>query len=395
VRKAIRDALVAPGAIPSVGTRVYEPGVANENTQRPYIVVEEGGQDAGTAWGTHAEPVTVFIEGPTVGSNGKTALRIVDEIERQVDAVLNNRVIVDEDTGERLQLVYAGNAGPDTVPPPAVGTTAAPVRARVYAAFTLGWQHQTTLEPDPIGAFLRAMPAGWSEVQTVTMRNTTGGTFRLGYNGAFTGNLAYNASAAQVQTALQAIPAIGAGNVSVAGNLAGPYTLRFQNARANQDVPQVTIDTASLVGTDIFAQAVTTRHGAGIQTDPSAWNPTDSSPAVYWRPAQIIEMERMNWGEWVTMQFRGHVLSATDEARRTWVRRVCEYLAVIGKLYLSDNSPLFLFQIAADFTSDAFREGQIVIVGRYGVLQEQIPGLLDAQERINHATLRMTATLTP
>ncbi len=54
----------------------------------------------------------------------------------------------------------------------------------------------------------------------------TGGTFKLSWGGVETSALPYNESAANVQTALQAIPAIGA-NVTVAGTLAAGMTVRF------------------------------------------------------------------------------------------------------------------------------------------------------------------------
>jgi len=46
---------------------------------------------------------------------------------------------------------------------------------------------------------------------------STSGTFKLGYAGQQTGNLAYNASTATVKTALEGLSTIGAGNVTVSG----------------------------------------------------------------------------------------------------------------------------------------------------------------------------------
>ncbi len=52
------------------------------------------------------------------------------------------------------------------------------------------------------------------EVQTLTV-NATGGTFKLSFDGESTGNLAYDASAGTIQTALFGLPNIGGGNASV------------------------------------------------------------------------------------------------------------------------------------------------------------------------------------
>ena len=60
---------------------------------------------------------------------------------------------------------------------------------------------------------------GTDEVQTLTVTGTpTGGTFKLTYEGFETpSTIAYNANAAAVQAALEAIPAIGSGGVVCGG----------------------------------------------------------------------------------------------------------------------------------------------------------------------------------
>ena len=388
MRKAIRDVLVAN--VPSVQGRVYEPGQAKEDTPRPYLVIEEGAQDGGTTWGTHAEIVTIFIEGPQTGSGGKTALRIVDGIEREVKTALDNRVITDEDTGERIQIVYSGNAGPDTVPPPQPGEFPPAVRSMLFTAFTLAWRSQLTLSPDPLTGLSGIAQGGYSEVQTVSLGapNPTAGTFTLTHGANTTGPLAYNASASVLEAALEGLASIGAGNVDVEGNAGGPWTLRFKGARANQDLPQTTINASSL--TTLGVPSVSTaRTGAGLQTDASVWNPADASPGLYWRVSQFTELERTNWGVWSTCMFRGHVIANSDESRHLWVRKIAEYLTSIGRVRISDGSPMLLLQVGADFEADAFREGQLAVVGRYGVKRDQMPGLLPVVERLNNGTLGM------
>lgn len=53
------------------------------------------------------------------------------------------------------------------------------------------------------------------EFQTVTLSNATGGIFRLAYKGQTTLPLAYNASAATVDAALEALSTLGASAVTV------------------------------------------------------------------------------------------------------------------------------------------------------------------------------------
>lgn len=59
---------------------------------------------------------------------------------------------------------------------------------------------------------------GTNEVQTIAITGApTGGTFKLTFNGSTTTAIPYNATAAQVTSALEALPTIGAGNVTGAG----------------------------------------------------------------------------------------------------------------------------------------------------------------------------------
>lgn len=65
-----------------------------------------------------------------------------------------------------------------------------------------------------------------SKVQVVTLRGSpTGGTFTLSYGGQTTAAIAYNATAATVQTALTNLSNIGSGNATVTGSAGGPYTV--------------------------------------------------------------------------------------------------------------------------------------------------------------------------
>lgn len=77
-----------------------------------------------------------------------------------------------------------------------------------------------------------------NEIQVVTLNNTpTGGTFTLAFEGATTGTIAYDASAATVQTALRALATIGSPNVTVSGSAGGPWTVTFVSALAS--LPQL------------------------------------------------------------------------------------------------------------------------------------------------------------
>jgi len=98
-----------------------------------------------------------------------------------------------------------------------------------------------------------------NEVQTLTITGTpTGGTFVITFDGQTTTALAYNASTAVVQAALQALPNIGSGNVTVAGGaLPGTaITMTFVGEMAGKRQTLATVY-ASLTGGTSPAAAIT------------------------------------------------------------------------------------------------------------------------------------------
>jgi RHS repeat-associated protein len=84
----------------------------------------------------------------------------------------------------------------------------------------------------------------------------TGGTFTLTFSGQTTAAIAYNVSAAAVQSALQALSAIGAGNVQVSGAAGGPWQVHFAGALAGANVPDLSGNGAGLTGGTSPAVAV-------------------------------------------------------------------------------------------------------------------------------------------
>ena len=73
--------------------------------------------------------------------------------------------------------------------------------------------------------------------------------------------IAYNASAGEVQGALEALAAIGVGDVAVSGAAGGPWTVEFKGALSDADVPQLAVDAIAL--TPATARASTTMISVG------------------------------------------------------------------------------------------------------------------------------------
>ncbi len=89
---------------------------------------------------------------------------------------------------------------------------------------------------------------GIDEVQDITFDLVPdSGTWKITFSGDETGVLAFNISAAALETALEALPSIGAGNISVAGDFTLGFTCTFQAALAALAHPQMTISANSLL----------------------------------------------------------------------------------------------------------------------------------------------------
>lgn len=84
-------------------------------------------------------------------------------------------------------------------------------------------------------------------VQVVAI-DARGGTFTLSYSGLETGALAYDSPPAAVQSALEALGRVGAGNVRVSGPDGGPFELRFGGELTGRNVEVVEADGELLDG---------------------------------------------------------------------------------------------------------------------------------------------------
>lgn len=108
------------------------------------------------------------------------------------------------------------------------------------------------------GFVYKNLPGTVSEVQSVTVTGTDPDTFSLTFNGQTTTALSPIATAAQVQTALNALSSIGGvgGSVSV-GLATGVYTVTFGGTLAGTPLPQMT----STVTGGVVAAVATVQDG--------------------------------------------------------------------------------------------------------------------------------------
>lgn len=105
---------------------------------------------------------------------------------------------------------------------------------------------------------------GANAVQTVTV-NGSPSEFTLALNGVNTPGITYPATAAMVQTGLEGLPDVAIGDVSVAGDLGGPYEVTFQGNYAKQAVPTMS-GAPVLGGTNPYVTVATTSVGMSATT---------------------------------------------------------------------------------------------------------------------------------
>jgi hypothetical protein len=108
-------------------------------------------------------------------------------------------------------------------------------------------------------ATTQAGGGGNDETQTVTINGeAVGGTFTLTFDGQTTAAIAYNATAAAVKAALEALSNIEDDDLTVTGNAGGPWTVEFGGSLADTDVAQMTS-----TATGLTPQIDTVTWGAG------------------------------------------------------------------------------------------------------------------------------------
>ena len=119
---------------------------------------------------------------------------------------------------------------------------------------------------------------------------------------------------------------------------------------------------------------------------PSIWQPTDEKPAIYWRFEGTASTNRQSYAvRWFTGTFAAHILAESIAERNKWTKAIIERAQLDGEIILPDCSPMFINRISVRHNADALREGQLELMGIYGVLTQPIKET--AQPKLMHANM--------
>lgn len=145
-----------------------------------------------------------------------------------------------------------------------------------YSAFTEADHYPNGYIPSGIG--LRKLVSGLygpasaadNETQTITI-DATGGTFTVSLSGETTAAVDFDATAAELQTALEELLAVAPGDITVTGGpgATSAFVLTFGGQYGGGNVPAVTTDAGSLTGGAGTAVVATTNEGSASGGSPA------------------------------------------------------------------------------------------------------------------------------
>lgn len=112
---------------------------------------------------------------------------------------------------------------------------------------TAGWTVNSAADTCLMAVLSDPASSGTNEQQTLTpTAPPTQGTYKVNYGGSASAAIAFDANGATITSTLEAVPTIGADNLTATGTLGTAVTLEFKNALGDTDVAAVTISDSSL-----------------------------------------------------------------------------------------------------------------------------------------------------
>ncbi len=257
--------------------------------------------------------VAQLIAGPSGLTNSAVAMTLsgitvnvdstntsLDDLRADVEAAINQKLI---DTGNSLGF-FTANLTPGATF--TAGHTPMSTPLATDLAFTVA------VKPAQVQIATTTQGDGThNEVQTVTVTKAVGGTFTLTFGANTTSNIAYDATAATVQAALEALASIGGGNVAVTQS-SGAYIVTFQGTKALTNVAPLTANSTALIST--LVTIATTTPGDGTHNE-----------------VQAVTVPKNSTGGTFTLTFGANTTAALAyNASAATVQSALEGLASIG-----------------------------------------------------------------
>lgn len=107
----------------------------------------------------------------------------------------------------------------------------------------------------------------------------------------------------------------------------------------------------------------------GVDEIPPVWKPLPHEVAVYWRFLAYEGDMRQGFSvNWYLGKLALHLFSGSLVNRNACLKSLVEALQVDGEILLSDKSPMFVKKLQVNHGGDPLREGQLLLLGEYGVL---------------------------
>jgi hypothetical protein len=156
-------------------------------------------------------------------------------------------------------------------------------------------------------------PAGTNEVQTATITGTpTGGTYTLTFDGQSTTALPRTSTNAQIQAALEVLPNVDPGDITVTGTYPGPFTFTFGGQYASRNVSQITATHTFTGGTTPGITMATTV--PGVRTPKVLYEDDETNPSALPFTVYVIR-ECRPVGDWQRAQSTAMKMLAAAEER--------------------------------------------------------------------------------
>lgn len=239
--------------------RTTQAGSSTGVVQNEIQTVDTGNLTTGTA----SDAFCLTFNGQSTPSDNLFPTSTAGQMESQLEALSNLVSVAVTKSGQVFTIEFTTVDGSADQPQMSVTANAG------YSA-----THSISVTTTPAGP----AGSGTNEQQVITLTGVpTGGTFTLTFSGQTTSAIAYNASAATVDAALEALSNIGAGDVAVTGSAGGPWTVEFTGALAAANQPAMTGDGTSLTGgsaQSIAVDAVTDSAGPNHWDTAGNWLPS-------------------------------------------------------------------------------------------------------------------------